>query len=475
MLFTSPVFLLLFMPISLAVYALTPPKYRRSVIFILSILFYVFSNIKRPVCIVFLLMCAAFTYCASFAVMTVKKRVVMILSVCVMIVTLVMLRLLSVSASEDAQRLLPIGASFYLLASVSCIVDVGRGDVNPPKSFFETLFYISYFPVMIAGPVIRYKEFVRITDSENIRFSASGVAGGIQLFSMGFIKRVAIAALLDEAIDRIMSGASAYDQPLSLPVILMLGILLLISVFYSFAGYSDMARGISMMLGIPLACDFGSCAMAYTVTGYADNFMNSLYRWVTDYLIQPLKQKLEARSEFLASLAVPMGFVFIIFWYRAGLTVLFALIPLVVLVWLDQNRKVTAFLSKNVLTRTLGRVVTWVVMGSFWLLIRTHSVSSLWEGMSHMSLFAPLQSYNMYLILFNREFLLVGLMLIIVRMPFLYAMVAKYVPAIAEKNAERAAQWIWTGLLTVTFVFTMVYLLPQYPSIAAVPFSSITL
>lgn len=92
-----------------------------------------------------------------------------------------------------------------------------------------------------------------------------------------------------------------------------------------------------------------------------------------------------------------------------------------------------------------------------------------------MSLFAPLQSYNMYLILFNREFLLVGLMLIIVRMPVLYAMVAKYVPAIAEKNAERAAQWIWTGLLTVTFVFTMVYLLPRYPSIAAVPFSGITL
>ena len=182
MLFTSPVFLLLFLPVMLGVYTLTPPKIRPRAICFFSIVFYTLAHIGSPASILFLLLCAIFTYCATFAASIVRKTSVMVFVTVVLIGVLAVLRYLGVWADEEAaRRFLPIGASFYLLASFSCITDVRRGDAPMPKSFIDVLTYVTYFPVMIAGPVIKYKDFERIIRPENMQFSAAGVGSGIIL------------------------------------------------------------------------------------------------------------------------------------------------------------------------------------------------------------------------------------------------------------------------------------------------------
>ncbi len=213
MLFTSPVFLLLFLPIMLGIYTLTPPKFRPRAICGFSIAFYTLANLESPASILFLLICAIFTYCATFAAFSVRKRYVMIFVSIVIVGALAVLRYLGVWADEDAARqYLPIGASFYLLASFSCISDVRRGDAKMPRSFLDVLTYITFFPVMIVGPVIKYKHFAEMIKPENLHFSAPGVASGIMLFVRGFIKRVAIAAIIDEYYDSIVERLLLFTE-----------------------------------------------------------------------------------------------------------------------------------------------------------------------------------------------------------------------------------------------------------------------
>jgi len=196
MLFTSPVFLLLFLPLTLGIYTLIPARLKPSAICIFSLIFYAMANFGNPASLLFLLLCAIFTYCATFAAFSVRKKYVMVFVICVLVGVLAVLRYLGVWADVSAAaRYIPIGASFYLLACFSCIMDVRRGDAPMPRNFADVLIYVTYFPVMIAGPVIKYKNFESLIKPENLRFTAAGVASGIVLFARGFIKRIAIAAL----------------------------------------------------------------------------------------------------------------------------------------------------------------------------------------------------------------------------------------------------------------------------------------
>lgn len=476
MLFTSPVFVLVFLPMMIAVYALTPPRFRKHVICFFNVTFYVLSNLKRPICILLLLMCAAFAYCAAFAVRSIRKTGVIVFAVSVCVLILAGLRILSMSSAPDAVRYFPVGASFYLLAVISCVVDVYRGDAPPPASFADALLYITYFPVMIAGPVIRYKDFFSMTDPEHIHISSSGVACGIQLFVLGFIKRVAIAASLDEAYIKITTQIGTdTGENLSLPVVIILGALVLGIVYYSFSGYSDMARGISLILGIPLAGDFGSCLLPTTVTEYAENFMNSLYRWFLDYVTIPIKKRGKKHTGITASLAAPITFLCIIFWFRASVPVLIAMLPMMLLTWIDSRFDTRKLMSKNILTRTAGRILTLAVISGFWVLIRSQNVGALADKLRTMTLMTPLQSYSLYLTLFNREFFLIGIMILIVRYPVIHGYVSRYFSTFKSRRYEAAAQWTWSILLMISFFFVLMYMLPQNPQLATTPFVGITL
>lgn len=478
MMFTSPVFIFLFIPVMLAVCVVTPKRLFRYAVCLCSLSFYLLANFRRPACVLLLLMCAIFTYCASYAVSAVRRAPVLIFAVGIPLLILATLRVTAMSGGQEAIGALPVGASFFLLSSVSAVIDVRRGDAPPPRSFLDILVYITYFPVMIAGPVIRYKDFVRLSSPENIRFSFRNTAGGIVLFSLGFIKRVAIAEVLSEAYERIASQLALPDQAgmnLNLGVVLSLGVLLLVSVYYTFDGYSDMGRGLSMMLGIPLACDFGSCLFAYTVTEYAENFMHSLSGWMRDYLMEPLERIGEKHGKFFSHIAAPAALTVMMFWYRAGANVMLAMIPMLLWAMAERALDLRAVFGRNLVLRTIGRGITWGGFAFFWLLVRTQNVGSLVSALSRLTVGEPVQSYTLYLTLINREYLFVGLLILFVRIPVLYRMICARHPSLSGSRRKAWLQVGWSFAILAVFMLSVVFLLPQYPEIAVTPFRGMSL
>ncbi len=479
MLFTSPVFLLLFLPIMLGIYTLTPPKFRPRAICGFSIAFYTLANLESPASILFLLICAIFTYCATFAAFSVRKRYVMIFVSVVIVGALAVLRYLGVWADEDAARqYLPIGASFYLLASFSCISDVRRGDAKMPRSFLDVLTYITFFPVMIVGPVIKYKHFEEMIKPENLHFSAPGVASGIMLFVRGFIKRVAIAAIVDEYYDSIVERLLHFtEEPIGLDVGFMLALLLLVSVYFGFSGYSDMARGISAMLGMHLAPDFGSCILVCTPMQYARNFLSSLSSWIADYIRAPLTRVLDIenktgiRARMLKAAVSSVCALALLLWFKIGIKVLPAIAILLLPAILDGMFDIEAFINKHKYLKPISFIVTYVFIIVFWMLIKTRDMSSLEVVFGNMTFSMPLQSYLINQTIFNLEFPLVLTMILIVQLPMILGAISQRHQSPFVKFAP--VRWIWSLLILAVFVICIYYYLPQYPSLATEPFRDI--
>lgn len=479
MLFTSPVFLLLFLPLMLGIYTLVPTRLKPSAICIFSLVFYGIANFSNPASLLFLLLCAIFTYCATFAVFSVRKKYVIAFVIFVLLGVLAVLRYLGVWAdAEAASRYIPIGASFYLLACFSCIMDVRRGDAPMPRNFADVLIYVTYFPVMIAGPVVKYKNFQNLIKPENIRFTAAGVASGIILFARGFIKRMAIAALLEESYDSIVDRLLHYtEEPLSIGVVVILAAILLISVYYAFSGYSDMGRGISAMLGIPLAPDFGSCILALTPDDYARNFLSSLSLWIDDYIRLPLSslcslEKKQGKSQKIWGTAISLFCsLVLLLWFKIGVSVLPAIALLLLPTLIDCLFGVNRSLRENKKLKPLGWLFTFSFVTLFWMLIKTRDLSSLEVIFGNMTLFKPLQSYLLSSTLLNFEMLIVLAIMATVQLPVIFGTFSRRHQSPFVKNSTFL--WIWSLLILAIFILCIYYYLPQYPALATMPFHDI--
>lgn len=479
MLFTSPAFLMLFLPLMLGVYALTPPKFRLYSICFFNIAFYALANFYHPASVVFLLLCAIFTYCASFAVFSVRRRSVLVFSLVVLLGSLIVLRYLGVQADETSARTyLPFGASFYLLASISCVIDTWRGDAKPPSSFFDVLAYVTFFPVLIVGPIIRYKDFLNLTRTENLKITASGVGSGIILFATGFIKRVAIASVIHETYDALVYRLVSHTtEKVGLNLALILITLLLVGAYYSFSGFSDMARGISAMLGIRLAPDFGSTIICPSPTYYASNFMRSLMVWVSDYVIDPIhgillgngKLKLSPRT--CKAISATVGALAILMWFKMGLKVLPALLIVLLPALLDSVFDLTAKFSKNIKAQALGTLYTLPFITVFWILVRTRDISVVVDILSRLTLYTELQSYTMSLTLNNLEFPLIIVLMVLIQLPAIAGVLSRRKKSVFLRN--EGLRWAYIALIMTVFVATIFYFLPQYPELATIPFHDI--
>lgn len=479
MLFTSPVFLLLFLPIMLGVYTITPRKFKPRAICFFSMAFYTLANLESPASILFLLFCAIFTYCATFAVFSVRRSSVMVFVTLVIFGALAVLRYLGVWADEEAARqYLPMGASFYFLAAFSCISDVRRGDAKMPRSFIDVLTYITFFPVMIAGPIIKYKHFEEMIQPENLKFSAMGISTGIILFARGFIKRVAVAAIIDEYYDSIVERLLHYsEEPISLGVGFMLASLLLLSVYFGFSGYSDMARGLSGMLGIPLAPDYGSCLLAYTPIRYAANFMASLSSWINDYIRIPLSHATDIDSKHGMHRRITNAVISaicalaLLLWFKIGIRVLPAIAILLLPVILNELFDIEELLQKKRFLKPIAFILSYLFVIVFWMLIKTRDMSSLEILFGNMTFEIPLQSYLINQTIATFEFPLMLALILLVQLPMIFGIFWQRHQSPFVRFAP--LRWSWSLLILVVFVLCIYYYLPQYPSLATEPFRDI--
>lgn len=179
--------------------------------------------------------------------------------------------------------LLPVGISFYTFQSMSYIVDVYRGDVEPSPSFVEFGLFVAFFPHMVAGPIMKAKALLPQMGRPRI-IAASDLTEGFHLAMVGLFKKVVIGDNLDHVADLVFSRQLGF-----VPGILHLGALAFaLEIYADFSGYSDIARGVARMMGFTLMENFETPYFATSITDFWRRWHISLSSWLREYLYIPL-------------------------------------------------------------------------------------------------------------------------------------------------------------------------------------------
>lgn len=179
--------------------------------------------------------------------------------------------------------ILPVGISFYTFQSISYVVDVYKKKITPTDSWFDYLFYLSFFPALVAGPIVRADYFLPQIE-ENKPASRNMIYGGLWLVLVGIIKKAIIADYISQYNDLIFNDPTLYTG-----VQTLMGVLgYTMQIYCDFSGYSDMAIGIASIMGFRLGINFDSPYQSRNLTEFWRRWHISLSSWLRDYVYIPL-------------------------------------------------------------------------------------------------------------------------------------------------------------------------------------------
>ena len=221
------------------------------------------------------------------------------------------LALISISPVELAPVHLPLGISFFTFQAISYIVDIYRKEVPPQTSIINFALYISLFPQLIAGPIVRYKDIAEQIIAR--KTSTSLFAQGAQRFIYGLAKKTLIANALGEVADTIFAMPAG---DLSAPLAWIGIIAYALQIYFDFSGYSDMAIGLGLMFGFRFLENFNYPYISKSIREFWRRWHISLSTWFRDYVYIALGGNRVSRARVYVNLLI----VFILtgFWHGAS-------------------------------------------------------------------------------------------------------------------------------------------------------------
>ena len=179
---------------------------------------------------------------------------------------------------------LPVGISFYTFQTMSYSLDIYRGLLTPRRSLREFALYVAFFPQLVAGPIVRAREFLPQLDRAP-RLSASRAGEGLFLVLKGMVKKVALADFLAvNLVDRAFDNPAWYSSPEMLLALYAYSL----QIYFDFSAYTDIARGSATLLGFELPENFRRPFQAQTVAEFWQRWHMTLTSWIRDYLYIPL-------------------------------------------------------------------------------------------------------------------------------------------------------------------------------------------
>ena len=289
--FSSNVFLFFFLPLVLAGYYLTPPRFRNAVLLLSSLLFYAWGE---PVYLSLMLFTILVNYAFGrlIASQRQKGRSAKLSLVCGLILDLGLLavfkyagffassvNLLLGSNIPVPAIALPIGISFYIFQSMSYTIDVYRREVSVQKDLVDFGAYVSMFPQLIAGPIVRYRDIAAQLSSRHENFAQ--FSAGISLFILGLSKKVLLA--------NPMGSLWEFVQTQNDPLAAWTGMFAYtFQIYFDFSGYSDMAIGLGKMFGFDFPINFNYPYISSSVTEFWRRWHISLSTWFREYVYIPL-------------------------------------------------------------------------------------------------------------------------------------------------------------------------------------------
>ena len=296
MVFSSPLFLFVYLPVVLLAYYVLPRALRNPFLLAVNLVFYGWGE---PVYVVLMLFTTLVNYAMGYLIGKYRVNRPGAAKACVLIAALVSLGALAwfkyaaffaeiINAIPFMPRVtvpqieLPIGISFYTFQAMSYSIDVYRGDTPMQKNPVTFGVYVTLFPQLIAGPIVRYKDVAEQLTGR--RANAEEFAQGVRLFCVGLAKKVLIANQMGLLWDTIRPEAAQYG---ALPAWVGL-IAYTFQIYFDFSGYSDMACGLGHMLGLTFMKNFDYPYISASVTEFWRRWHISLSTWFRDYVYIPL-------------------------------------------------------------------------------------------------------------------------------------------------------------------------------------------
>ena len=290
MVFSSISFLYYFLPLCILCYFLIPAKFRNKVLLIFSLFFYFYGESKYIIVLIF--SCFLNFYAGNLIIEYPKKKKILLITNLVINFGLLFyfkyfnffITNINNLLNTDLPLLhiiMPIGISFFTFQATSYVIDIYKGEIKPAKNVFDFATYLTLFPQLIAGPIVRYETVAE--EMENRKTTIPLVASGLKRFIIGLGKKVLIANLLG-------AFATSLDT-LSSPTILSFWLKALaytFQIYYDFSGYSDMAIGLGLVFGFHFLENFNYPLTAKSITDFWRRWHISLSTWFRDYLYIPL-------------------------------------------------------------------------------------------------------------------------------------------------------------------------------------------
>ena len=288
MLFTSISFLYYFLPIVIILYFIVPKKFKNFILFLSSIFFYFCGE---PI-YTFLMIGEIFiAYVGARYLEKHRKKSILVSLLAIHIGALGLFKYSDFTINNINQIFgskipllklaLPIGISFYTFQIISYVVDVYRGKVKAQKSFLKIATYVSLFPQLIAGPIVRYETIEKELDSRTSNFE--NFAYGVRRFVIGLGKKVLIANMLGELCD-----VFSTTNEKSIIFYWIFAISYSLQIYFDFSAYSDMAIGLGRMFGFHFLENFNYPYISKSITEFWRRWHMSLSSWFRDYVYIPL-------------------------------------------------------------------------------------------------------------------------------------------------------------------------------------------
>ena len=286
-----------FLPIALLVYYIVPAKMKNLALFLISIIFYSWGEIRYfPI----MMACIVGNYMLAIGIGKTRnklssKRLFLIATILFNLGMLFFFKYTDFfigninavfgSSIPILQLTLPLGISFYTFQTMSYTLDVYRGNVEPEYNIIDLGAYVVMFPQLIAGPIVLYKDVAAQLKVKKGRYTLSGIDEGVGIFILGVAKKVLLANSIGALWEDIK--LLGYDN-ISTPLAWLGVIAFTLQIYFDFSGYSTMAIGLGKMLGFNFPANFNLPYISRSITDFWRRWHMTLSGWFREYVYIPL-------------------------------------------------------------------------------------------------------------------------------------------------------------------------------------------
>ena len=326
MVFSSMVFLCVFLPAAFCLHLLLPGvRAKNFLLVVASLVFYAYGE---PIYVILLVASSAGNYILARLTGECPKirKLTMTLAVVINLGLLVIFKYsgflvetfnsVTGAGIPVPQVRMPIGISFFTFQALSYVIDVYRGDASVQKNFGKVLLYISFFPQLIAGPIVKYHDVE--AEINNRKQTPEEIGKGIRRFIAGLSKKVLIANTMGLVADNLFGAAAT---GITGPGAWLGAVSYMLQIYFDFSGYSDMALGLGMMFGFHFHENFDYPYISASIREFWRRWHMSLSGWFKEYLYIPLGGN--RRGKFRTVVNKMIVFVCTGIWHGASFNFLF--------------------------------------------------------------------------------------------------------------------------------------------------------